>query len=60
MTMLEIEMNNAIDELILQLQAAKQSNMPQSKVNAVEKVSTHCDTFSEFWNYKLEKYRNSI
>lgn len=60
MTMLEIEMNNSIIDLIHRLEQVMDNPSPQGKIIGVEAAGVQLASIVEFWNYKLEKYRNSI
>jgi hypothetical protein len=60
MSKLEIEMNDSIDDLIVRLQSAKENPSPQKKMDMVTATGVQLTSTVDFWNYKLEKYRNNV
>lgn len=60
MSELEIEMNNSIIDLIYRLERAKANPSPQGKINEVEGAGVQLASTVEFWNCKLDNYKNGI
>ncbi len=60
MTELEIEMNNSIIDLIHRLEAVMNNPSPQGKIIGVEAAGVQLASTLEFWNYKLDKYKNGV
>ena len=56
MTSLEHKMNEGIDALIAQLEAAKDGQGFKSKAWAVEKVAEEAKNYADYWNYKLDDW----
>lgn len=60
MTELEIEMNNSIIDLIHRLEQAMNNPSPQGKIIGVEGAGVQLQSTLEFWQYKLDNYRNGV
>lgn len=60
MTELEIEMNNSIIDLIHRLEGAMNNPSPQGKIIGVEGAGMQLASTVEFWNCKLDNYKNGI
>lgn len=60
MTELKTEMNNSIINLIHRLEQVMDNPSPQGKIIGVEAAGVQLSSIIEFWNYKLEKYRNGV
>lgn len=56
MTQLENKMNEGIDALIVQLEAAKDEQGFRSKARAVEKVAEEAENYADYWNFKLDDW----
>ena len=56
MSQLESTLNDEIDEFILKLQEAKQSNSHQRKVWMIAKTAREAQDWSMFWDEKLTKW----
>lgn len=60
MTKLETEMNNSIIDLIHRLERVMDNPSPQGKIIGVEAAGVQLASTLEFWNYKLDNYKNGI
>ena len=60
MTELETEMNNSIIDLIHRLEQVMNNPSPQGKIIGVEAAGVQLASTLEFWNCKLDNYKNGV